>query len=187
MTDRKKHLKMKQFKWFCPTHACTTPLPLQLGISGNASARLQQFNCSFALVSWLGGGGSWSSAEQFQGASPRSSPRATTTNTSALALTFDAMVAMTLSLVVPCPSLESGVAIASGLALAFVSWREERWVCRPPWWWSLSVSYVSASKIKRWFSFPYFLFCLFNLSGLTLGAVFCNCVTHVVYTYAPCV
>ena len=26
MTDRKKHLKMKQFKCFCPTQACTTPL-----------------------------------------------------------------------------------------------------------------------------------------------------------------
>ena len=25
MTDRKKHLKMKQFKCFCPTHACTAP------------------------------------------------------------------------------------------------------------------------------------------------------------------
>ena len=25
MTDRKKHLKMKQFKCFCPTHACTIP------------------------------------------------------------------------------------------------------------------------------------------------------------------
>jgi len=26
MTDRKKHLKMKQLKCFCPTYACTTPL-----------------------------------------------------------------------------------------------------------------------------------------------------------------
>ena len=26
MTNRKKHLKMKQFKCFCPTQACTTPL-----------------------------------------------------------------------------------------------------------------------------------------------------------------
>ena len=51
MTDSKKLLKMKQFKSFWPTHACTIPPG---GLSPNQAQAASPMVCGWRLCTWFG-------------------------------------------------------------------------------------------------------------------------------------